>query len=388
MLKLKTILATLLLAGATIQAHAQEGYTKDYLPYPYTYVGVQGGAQVTFTNYKASKLITPVGAISVGHFFTPAVGARLHVNGWKNKGGLKVLNQTYDYNYVTSDLDLMFNLSNIFAPKKCHALNAILVGGVGLSYAWDNDDLAALTAAHGMSLPLAWKDDRLVYNFRVGMMFEVNVAKHVGINLEVAANNLQDRFNSKINGRGDWQLTASLGLAYKFGFKKKGRTNASSLVVQAEPVTYQDAASVVAEAPVVAEKPVVVEEEPQPAPAPAPAPVPEPRKLEELKTEVFFTINSSHVREAEAVKVKELAEWLNAHPTADVVVTGYADAGTGNAQINLRLSRQRCVAVKKQLTEQYGIAAGRITTGYKGDTVQPMNPNDRNRVVIAIAKEK
>lgn len=387
MLKLKTILAAILLSGAVIQAQAQKGYTKDYLPYPYTYVSLQGGGQVTFTNYKASKLITPVGAISVGHFFTPAVGARLHVNGWKNKGGLKALNRTYDYNYVTSDLDLMLNLSNIFAPKKSHAFNAILVGGVGLSYAWDNDDLTALTATHGVSLPLAWKDDRLVHNFRVGMMFDVNVAKHVGINLEVAANNLHDRFNSKINGRGDWQLTASLGLAYKFGFKKKGRTNVSGIMASAGAVNVQDAASVVAEAPVVVEKPVVVEE-PQPAPAPAPAPVPEPRKLEEMNTEVFFTINSSHVREAEAVKVKELADWLNAHPTADVVITGYADAGTGNAQINMRLSRQRCAAVKKQLTEQYGIAAGRITTGYKGDTVQPMNPNERNRVVIATAKEK
>ena len=53
------------------------------------FIGVQGGGQVTFTNYKASKLITPIGAFSVGGMFTPAVGARIHVSGFNEKGGLK-----------------------------------------------------------------------------------------------------------------------------------------------------------------------------------------------------------------------------------------------------------------------------------------------------------
>lgn len=47
----------------------------------------------------------------------PVVGARLHVSGINEKGGLKSLGKTYDYKFVTSNIDLMFNLCNAFAPK-------------------------------------------------------------------------------------------------------------------------------------------------------------------------------------------------------------------------------------------------------------------------------
>lgn len=378
MSKLKTLAAAAVLAGSFAQASAQECCNKDYKPYPYAYVGVQGGGQVTFTDYQSSKLITPIGAVSVGGFFTPAVGARLHVSGLNEKGGIKGIDQTYDYKFVTSDLDLMLNLTNMFSKKKCHVFNVILLGGVGLSYAWDNDDMTTLVAGGYTGAPLSWSDDRLVHNFRAGLMLDVNVAKHVGVNLEVAANNLHDRFNSKLNGHGDWQLTAMLGVAYKFGFRKKVRTTPTSTVVAAPPVVDNTATEVaVTPAP-----PVVVEPEPEPEVAPA------PRVLESLREEVFFVINRSDVKGAEADKVERVANWLKQHPTADVILTGYADAGTGTAAINKRLSRERAAAVTKLLVEKYGIAASRISSDYKGDTVQPLNPNDRNRVVILTAQEK
>ncbi len=56
-------------------------------PQSYSYVELQGGAQLTLTDAKMDKLITPVGAVSFGHYFTPVVGARLHVNGWQAKSG-------------------------------------------------------------------------------------------------------------------------------------------------------------------------------------------------------------------------------------------------------------------------------------------------------------
>ena len=54
----------------------------------------------------------------------------------------------------------------------------------------------------------------------MGAQLDVNLHKNVSLNLEVDANSLGDRFNSKVNGSDDWQLTASLGLAVKFGYKK------------------------------------------------------------------------------------------------------------------------------------------------------------------------
>ena len=38
------------------------------------FLGVQGGAQTTFTNYDNMKLITPTTSLSFGAFFTPVVG--------------------------------------------------------------------------------------------------------------------------------------------------------------------------------------------------------------------------------------------------------------------------------------------------------------------------
>lgn len=215
MINLKTALATVLLAATATQAtFAQaEGEKKSY---PYAFIGIQGGAQTTFTNYDASKLITPIGAVSVGGMFTPVVGARIHVSGINEKGGLKSVDQTYKYKFVTSNIDFMFNLCNAFAPNKHHVLNAYLLGGAGLSYAWDNSDLNDITSKateiDNNSLSMKWEDNRLVHNFRVGMQLEAEVCRAVGINLEVTANNLHDRFNSKLNGKGDWQLQALLGL--------------------------------------------------------------------------------------------------------------------------------------------------------------------------------
>ena len=219
MLNLKTMLAALLLAGtATQTALAQTESTTKKAGYPYVFVGVQGGGQETFTNYQASKLITPIGAVSVGGMFTPVVGARLHVSGINEKGGLKSLGQTYDYKFVTSNLDLMFNLCNAIAPNKHHVVNAYLLGGVGLGYAWDNDDLNGLAPnAAENNINLRWDDDRLVHNFRVGMQLDFEVTPLVGINLEATANNLHDRFNSKLNGHGDWQVQALLGVNFKLG---------------------------------------------------------------------------------------------------------------------------------------------------------------------------
>lgn len=223
MINFKVLLASLLVAGVSAQTtFAQVASEKKKSGYPYAFVGVQGGGQVTFGNYDATKLITPIGAVNIGGMFTPVVGARLHVSGINEKGGLKSLDKTYKYKFVTSNLDLMFNLCNAFAPNKHHVVNAYLLGGVGLGYAWDNDDLNKLagnniTSVTNDNVNLRWSDDRLVHNFRVGAMLDFELSRLVGINLEVTANNYHDRFNSKLMVRAigkckHWQVS-TLSLA-------------------------------------------------------------------------------------------------------------------------------------------------------------------------------
>ena len=125
----------------------------------------------------------------------------------------------------------------------------------------------------------------------------------------------------------------------------------------------------------------IVEPEPEPAPAPAPAPVIEP-----IRRDVFFLINKTEIRTEEAQKVKDIADYMQKYPESKVVVTGYADAGTGNDKINDRLAAGRADAVVKSLVNDYGIAQDRITYDSKGSRVQPFAENDLNRVTICIAE--
>ena len=61
----------------------------------YSFVEAQGGIQFTSTNAPMDKLITPTAALSFGHYFSPAVGARLHVNAWQAKSGFAGLDKYY-----------------------------------------------------------------------------------------------------------------------------------------------------------------------------------------------------------------------------------------------------------------------------------------------------
>ena len=58
---------------------------------PYLFVGVQGGGQTTFTNYNNTKLVMPFGAVYFGGYYNPVVGGRVHVSGWRSKGGIESL---------------------------------------------------------------------------------------------------------------------------------------------------------------------------------------------------------------------------------------------------------------------------------------------------------
>lgn len=368
------LLAALLLMATALGASAQTITPKDYEPSPYVFVGVQGGVQTTFTDYDQGKLITPTAAVQVGAMFTPVVGARLHVNGLWNKGGVTGVGE-YKYKYVNTNIDVMLNLRNIFCPSSTGSFfNPYLVGGVGLAYAWDNDDFTAFNAAKPVS-SLAWTDDRYTHAFRVGMMFDFNLCKQVSVNLEVDANNYHDRYNSKINGRGDWQLTAMAGVNFKFGYRK-AKAQPEPVIVP-EPVVVPPAPE---PAPVVEE----VVKEPEPEPVVAPEPVKEPARTE---TSIYYNLGKSTVRESELGKLADFAAFMKAHPETKAELTGYADAGTGNPTINAKLAEQRVARVKKMLVEKYGIAADRIATSSKGDTVQPFSNNDDNRVVLGIAAE-
>ena len=370
-------LFTVALASLSTAAMAQATYTdkdgNEYTFKKHAFLDLQGGAQYTLGEAKFGDLISPNVQLGIGYQFTPVFGMRLQANGWQSKGGWNGYKATkdgtpytadYKFKYVAPGLDFMFNLSNLFCgwnPNR--VFNATAFIGGGANFAWGNDEVNEIAAnikdQRSYLLEYLWDGTKVRPFGRAGIDLEFKVSKAVSIMIEGNANFTSDKYNSKKAGNADWYFNALAGLRINLG---KSHT-------KAEPVK---------------EAPVPVQEYVKPEPKPQPKV--EEKKVEEIRRDVFFVINSNKIASNEESKIKEVVDFLNANPDAKVVVTGYADAGTGNNTINDRISAKRAAAVVKVLKEKYGIEESRITEDSKGARVQPFSENDKNRVSIMVAK--
>ena len=375
--KIKYVLFASALMAGTATSMAQATYTdkdgNEYTFKKHAFLDLQGGAQYTLGEAKFGDLISPNVQLGLGYQFSPVFGMRLQANGWQSKGGWSGFranpgetpyNATYKFKYVAPGVDFMFNLSNLFCgwnPNRVLNVTAFLGGGANI--AWDNDEVNELATTmknqNDYNLEYLWDGTKVRPYGRAGLELAFKVSKSVSLMLEGNANITSDKYNSKKAGNPDWYFNALAGLRINLG---KSATKK--------------------------EKPV----EPEPAPAPvqkveepAPAPVVE-KKVEEIRRDIFFTINSNKISEKENQKILEVIDFLVKYPEAKVVVTGYADKGTGNDRINDRIAAKRAAAVVWMLEKRYGIPAERITEESKGSRVQPFAENNMNRVSIMIAK--
>ncbi len=365
MKNLRKVLAVAgLFAMSLTSAFAQEA-EPEYIFQPHFYLNLQGGASYTRGEADFSDLLSPAAQVGLGYQFSPLFGLRFSVSGWESKGGWVVPDVVYDWNYVAPNLDLTFNLSNAFCgfnPKRF--LNVSIFAGAFANIGFNNDeamDLAAnIKRADNYNLDYAWDGTKVRPGGRFGLDLDMRVSDKVSILVEGNANVLTDKYNSKKAGNADWYFNVLAGVKINLG-----KTYTKKEIP----------------APVVVEQPA-----PAPAPKPAPAPAPKPApKATDIIQNVFFTIRSSEIVPAEQVKVDEIVKFLKENPNAKVALTGYADAGTGNAKINQMYSENRADVVEKALIDA-GISADRISKEAKGDTVQPFSENDKNRVTIVIAK--
>ena len=385
-MKMKKTILSCLLALGFLSASAQDQQPKtEYVFNPHWYVQIQPlGLQHTLGEVDFGDLNSYTVQAAIGRQFSPIFGARLAVNAWQSKAGSKVLDQQdvehkfkWSWKYVAPSIDLTVNLSNAlcgFNPNR--VFNLSLLAGLGANIGFSNDDAATAKAGiNGLYNNLSteakkiWDDaDNLDYIWdgskvrllgRVGLAADFKVSDKVSIGLEANANTLNDHYNSKKAGNWDWYFNALAGVKINLG-----KTYETRVIPPLEPeIRYVEK---------VVEK---VKEVPAPA-----------VEREALRRDIFFIINKTDIRPEEANKVKEIADYLNKYPTAKVVVTGYADAGTGNDKINDRLAAGRADVVVKSLVNDYGISMGRISYDSKGSRVQPFAENDLNRVSICIAE--
>lgn len=91
-------------------------------------------------------------------------------------------------------------------------------------------------------------------------------------------------------------------------------------------------------------------------------------------TGILFDVNSARVRPESYGVLKEIAGVLQQNPDVKVQIIGHTDAD-GSEELNLKLSQERAASVKTALTNEFGIAADRMETGGKGESV-PVDGND------------
>ena len=332
----------------------------------HAFITLQGGAQYTLGEAKFKDLISPNVQLGIGYQFNPWFAARIQANGWQSKGGWNSYAQhpftyTYKWNYVAPGLDLMFDLTNLIGGwNPDRFLSVVLFVGGGTNIAWKNDEANAIAAnvqqLDDYKLEYLWDGTKVRPFGRGGLQLGFRLSDAVSLLIEGNANILGDKYNSKKADNPDWYFNALAGLRINLGKTKTTETKD----VYRDVVVYDTIYKYV-------QDPVI------------------PKK-EQIRRDVFFTINSTVITDAEMQKVKEIAEYLNKYPEAKVVVSGYADKGTGNERINARLAAQRADVVVNTLKKDYGIAENRITYDSYGDKVQPFEENDLNRVSICIAE--
>ena len=375
-MKLNKVILSGVVALSCVSASAQEADKTVNVFTPHWYAQAQIGGQYTLGEIGFGKLLSPNVQVGVGYNFNQVVGARLSLNTWQSKAGQNVAGNVYKWkwNYVAPMVDATFNLTNLFCEYNPDRLVEVGVfGGIGANIAWGNDEAAdaqkAILAGPGKNLaevqaPLEnlWDGTKTRFVARVGANVDFRVSDRVKLGVELSANTLSDKYNSKKAGNPDWYFNALVGVKVALG-----ETHTTKVIPAPKPVEK------------IIER--IIEK-----PAPAPAPKVESKVVEEnFRRDIFFPIGNTNIAKSQTTKIAEIVEYMKENPDAKITLTGYADKGTGSAAFNDKIAARRAQTVYNTLAAK-GVAKSRMIKESKGCRVQPFEENDMNRVTICIAK--
>ena len=377
-MKLNKVILSGVVALSCVSASAQEADKTVNVFTPHWYAQAQIGGQYTLGEIGFGKLLSPNAQVGVGYNFNQIVGARFSLNTWQSKAGQKFDGNTYKWkwNYVAPMVDATFNLTNLFCEYNPDRLVEVGVfGGIGANIAWGNDEAADAKAAilkseaatealkYGATpLENLWDGTKTRFVARVGANVDFRVSDRVKLGVELSANTLSDKYNSKKAGNPDWYFNALVGVKVALG-----ETHTTKVIPAPKPVEK------------IIER--IIEK-----PAPAPAPKVESKVVEEnFRRDIFFPIGNSNIAKSQSTKIAEIVEYMKENPDAKITLTGYADKGTGSAAFNDKIAARRAQTVYNTLAAK-GVAKSRMIKESKGSRVQPFEENDMNRVTICIAK--
>lgn len=351
-----------------------EGKTYYYSPLPRDnwFMSMGAGAQTLFAEHKGKSLFSLSMTVDFGKWFNPYWGLRLSATGGALRLRYPEEMDILHYKNVSLAADFMWNMTNtIGGYDQYRVVSVIPFVGFASNYAFKNP--FGKTLSFGIS---------------TGMRFNVRLCRYADLFLEGKVNILSDGYNGVIKSKRAEATMALLGgFSFNFGGKKFGSynpvremfareaLNAEINAMRAEENAYaQENERLLSEnnnlKKELAQKPKVIIEKVSSCDS-------------QLTSAVRFAINSSDVTNEEMINIYNIAEWMKANPTCDVMVTGYADKNTGTEEYNKKLSEKRASKVIKILVKKYNIDSSRLKLIANGSTTQiyPDN-NSWNRVVV------
>ncbi|MDO4196084.1 MAG: OmpA family protein, partial [Prevotellaceae bacterium] len=204
---------------------------------PHWYFDGKVGGQYTLGDAKFMDLLSPNAQVGIGYNFNPVLGLRLSANAWQSKGGWKesvdLPHSPYKWTYVAPQLDLMFNLSNLFCGFNPNRLVDVSVFGgiaanIGLSNKQMNENYDAVgknyydydmmpdphwAVTNGEPFgTYNWTGTKVRPFGHFGVDVDFKVSDRVKVGVEGSANVGSDKYNSKGTNCADWYFNALVGV--------------------------------------------------------------------------------------------------------------------------------------------------------------------------------
>lgn len=353
------------------------------------FLEIQGGVgMLPFgeANNKASLTdrIYPIVQLGLGQWHEPWFATRVQLGGWNMKGFVMDAagaNQAYNNLFAVAHYDFMFDVVNYFAKYNAkRVFHLVPYVGLGAGYKHHTTTGGAFGDVFDATKRVAGAttndfggvvDAGVIFKFRLGRRVDLNLEAQM---LATKTNMMGTSWKKQ---GADLMAFATAGLGFNLGKPEW------DVLTPMDWALVNDLNGQInnlrAENAELAKRPASCPE----------CPEVEPSQTTEVKTVVsnvvYFRIASAKIDQNQYINIYNTARYALEN-NSKIYVVGYADEATGNPSINMTLSERRAKAVAKALVEKYGVSEDMIEVDFKGDTVQPYETNEWNRVVIMTAE--
>lgn len=353
------------------------------------FLEIQGGVgMLPFgeANNKASLTdrIYPIVQLGLGQWHEPWFATRVQLGGWNMKGFVMDAagtNQAYNNLFAVAHYDFMFDVVNYFAKYNAkRVFHLVPYVGLGAGYKHHTTTGGAFGDVFDATKRVAGAttndfggvvDAGVIFKFRLGRRVDLNLEAQM---LATKTNMVGTSWKKQ---GADLMAFATAGLGFNLGKPEW------DVLTPMDWALVNDLNGQInnlrAENAELAKRPAYCPE----------CPEVEPTQTTEVKTVVsnvvYFRIASAKIDQNQYINIYNTARYALEN-NSKIYVVGYADEATGNPSINMTLSERRAKAVAKALVEKYGVSEDMIEVDFKGDTVQPYETNEWNRVVIMTAE--